>query len=185
MKDSRIVTRLVPVLMLLVSAAVPASATTLVRQGVDQLTLENERVVEAKILDTHSHWNADHTFILTDVRAPLTRVFKGPENESVTLTLMGGTVGEVTTLLVGGAELVPGSEYFLFLAHADLPGAPHRLTVRDHAQGVFALDRGRAFSQAIGEPLVPDARGLTGAPGGEHGLAVDELIRQIRLNSNR
>ena len=184
MMDLRIVVRLVPVLTATMSMVAPAAATTLVRQGLDRLTTENEAVVQAKILETHSYWNDDHTFILTDVRARASRVFKGPDAESVTLTLMGGTVGEVTTLIVGGASLVPGSEYVLFLAHADLPGASGRLTVREHAQAVFVLENGRAFSEAIGEPLVPDANGDTAVPGGEDGLAVDELIRQILQHSH-
>ena len=185
MKDLRIVVRLMPVLMAGLSLVAPAAATTLVRQGLDRLTVENEVVLQAKVLDTHSYWNDDHTFILTDVRARASRVFKGPDTEWVTLTVMGGTVGEVTTLLVGGANLVPGSEYVLFLAHADLPGARHRLTVREHAQGVFVLENDRAISEAVGEPLVPDANGHTDVPGGEGGMAVDELIRQILQHSNR
>ena len=86
---------------------------------------------------------------------------------------------------LGGADLAPGSEYVLFLAHADLPGAANRLTIRDQSQGVFEIVRGRAFSQAIGEPLLPDAHGMIDVPGGDDGLALDELIGQVHSNSER
>jgi hypothetical protein len=158
----------------------PATATTLIRQGLDRLIADSETIVQAKVLDLHSYWNPEHTFILTDVHAHTSLGLKGRQPSELTFTVMGGRVGEVTILLVGGPDLVPGSEYVLFLARTDLPGAPNRLTVRDHSQGVFDVDKGRAFSQAIGEPLMPDIEGRTDVPGGESGLTIDELVRQVR-----
>ena len=159
--------------------ATTASATTLVRRGLERLTLDNETIVEASVLDIHSYWNTDHTFIFTDVHARPSRVLKGHPAADMTFTIMGGTVGETTTLIVGGPDLVPGSDYVLFLGRSDLPGAPGRLTVRDLCQGVFAVRRGRAFSQAIGEPLVPDEQGSADAPGGDGGLALEILSRRV------
>ena len=48
--------------------AAPAHATTLVRMGLEDLTATNEMVVVGRVVDVHSHWNGDGTFILTDVR---------------------------------------------------------------------------------------------------------------------
>jgi len=163
----------------------PSAATSLIRQGLDQLTLQNELVLRATVLDIHSYWNTGHTLILTDVHTRPGLVLKGAAAGDVTFTVMGGTVGEVTTLIVGGADLAPGSEYVMFLAHADLPGAAHRLTIRDHAQGVFEIVHGRAFSQALADPLLPDAQGETAVPGGEQGLALDDLVHQVHAQSNR
>lgn len=160
--------------------AAPVTATTLVRRGLDRLTADNETIVQAKVLDIHSYWNADHTFILTDVHARPSEILKGRSDSDLSFTVMGGTVGETTTLIVGGPDLAPGSEYMLFLAWTDLPGAPHRLTVRDLSQGVFDIQQGRAFSQALGEPLLPDAQGQTDAAGGKDGILLEALTRQIR-----
>lgn len=178
--------RIVPlVLLALALAAVPASATTLVRQGLDQLTAENEMIVHGRVLDIRSYWNADHSFILTDVRVRPSQVMKGAAAGDVTFTVMGGQVDDLTTVIIGGAGLAPGSEYVLFLSRVDLPGAAHRLTVRDHVQGVFEVVKGRAHSQAFGQPLYPDLGGRVDVPGGEEGLALDELVRQVRQNLNR
>lgn len=166
----------------LVAAAilpVPASATTLVHRGLEELTRGSELVVQAKVLDIHSYWNAEHTFILTDVHVRPSRVLKGPLGDDLTLTLLGGTVGETTTLVLGGPDLAPGSEYVLFLGRADLPGAPGRFTVRELMQGAFDIRDGRAFSQALGEPLVPDGQGSTEVPGGTDGLALETLTRRV------
>jgi hypothetical protein len=169
-------------------AASPAKATTVVRQGLDRLVGDNELVVEAKVLDIHSYWNAEHTFILTDVRVRPASVMKGRFTDGepdITFTVLGGSVGKVSIVVVGGPELVPGSDYVLFLSHDRLPGATDRLTVRDLAQGVFDVDKGVAFSQATGDPLLPDAQGRSDVPGGEQGIALDELVRQIRSHVDR
>lgn len=160
--------------------AAPASATTVMRRGLDRLALENETIVEAKVLDIHSYWNPAHTFILTDVHARPSKTLKGTPAADVEFTVMGGTVGQTTVLIVGGPELVPGSDYVLFLGHAGLPGAQDRLTVRDLRQGVFVVDHGRAFSQARGEPLLPDAQGRADVPGGDDGFPLDTLTQQIQ-----
>ena len=171
--------------MLLSVAFATAGATTVIRQGLDKLTAENETVLQGRVTSIHSYWNADHSFILTDVTLEATTSLKGAfKTDEVVLTLMGGTVGDLTTLIIGGPELVPGSEYLLFVNREDLPGAPGRLTVRDLAQGVFdVVDTPagrRAVSQAIQHPLLPDEQGLVDPPGGVEGMPVDELTAQVR-----
>jgi hypothetical protein len=184
MRWLRLVTRVAPVLAVAALAA-PATATTLIRQGLEDLVQNNENVVQGKVLDIHSYWNPDHTFIFTDVRVrPTASVRRNPIARDVTFTVMGGTVGETTVLVIGSPELVPGSEYLLFLNPVDMPGGARMLTVRDLVQGVFEVGvvngQRRMFSQALGTPLVPDAHGRTDVPGGEQGFEMDDMIRQIR-----
>jgi len=178
-QDSRYVVRFLLFWVVALTLTAPASATTLVRRGLDRLTLESEQIVEVSVLDLHSYWNAEHTFILTDVRARPARVLKGDVDEDVVFTIPGGTVGDRTILILGGPDISAGSDYVLFLGRTDLPGAPGRLTVRDLCQGVFVVERGRAFSQAMREPLVPDAQGLMDVPGGKEGLPLEELARRV------
>jgi len=181
----RFVVRAVLVLAAAALTAAPAAATTLIRQGLENLVRENESIVQGKVLDLHSYWNQDHNMILTDVRVRPSAGLKGVgRDRDVTFTLVGGTVGETTVLIVGGPELVPGSEYLLFLNREDLPGSPHSLTVRDLVQGVFEAGtvkgEQRFFSQALRHPLSPDAQGRTDVPGGEEGMGAAEMMRQIR-----
>lgn len=169
---------LVTALVLLL--AIPAGATTLIRSGLETLAAENATIVQGKVLDIHSYWNADRTFIFTDVRFQPTRVLKGDRSQrEVVFTLMGGTVGDITTLIVANPDLVPGREYVLFLNREELPTATERVTVRDLAQGAFDVVQGRAISQAIHHPLLPDAAGRTEPPGGRDGLDVREMAAEI------
>jgi hypothetical protein len=169
----------------------PARATTLVRQGLESLVRENRDIVLGQVQEIHSAWNADHSFILTDVRVRPTQLLKGDRtSRDVTFTVMGGTVGDITTLIVGGPEIVPGSEYLFFLSREDLPGALGRSTIRGLMQGVFDVvdtpSGKRAISQAAQHPLLPDASGLSDPPGGDVGLPLQSMIDQVgRLAGNR
>lgn len=171
-----------PVLALWLAA--PLGATTLVRAGLDELVASNQRVVLGEVVDAVSYWNEDKTFILTDVRIAPDETIKGKPEGLLTVTLLGGSVGDLTTLIVGGAELVPGRSYLLFLNPEKLPGARQALTLRDHSQGAFEIveKKGelRAISQASRHPLVPDRNGRIDAPGGVEGLPLGTLIRNLR-----
>lgn len=165
------------------SLAVPAGATTLRRMGLEELVAGNKTIVVGQVLDARSYWNKDKTFILTDVRIAVNETIKGNAQNEVKVTLMGGRVGDLTTLIVGGAELIPGKSYLLFLNEESLPGGRVQ-TVRDLCQGAFDLVIGRdglrAVSQANRHPLVPDHLGYIDAPGGIEGTPFNAMVQSIR-----
>lgn len=161
----------------------PAGATTLIRESLDELVRSNRTIVVGEVVDMHSYWNADGTFILTDVRVVAHDVLKGNVKDEVTLTVMGGQVGETTTLILGNPDLVPGNSYVLFLNDEELPGGK-ALTVRSLVQGAFDVKMGRdglrAISQAIQFPLLPDGRGSFEAEGGAEGFPLNSMMQSIR-----
>lgn len=166
------------------SVVAPAGATTLIRESLDELVRSNRTIVVAEVVDAHSYWNADGTFILTDVRIAAHDVLKGNvKDRELTVTIMGGRVGETTTLIIGNPELVPGNSYVLFLNDEDLPGGK-ALTVRSLVQGIFDVKIGkdglRAISQANAHPLLPDARGSFDAEGGREGFPLNSMMQSIR-----
>ncbi len=172
------------------AAVAPAGATTLMRAGLEKLVAENATIVVGDVVESRSYWNADATFIMTDVQFAVSEVVKGrPQNREITVTLMGGQVGDLTTLIIGGPELIPGRAYVLFLNEENLPGVQNALTVRDLVQGTFDLvlakDGVRAVSQANSHPLLPDAKGYAVAPGGGEGMPLTTLIQSIREQAER
>jgi hypothetical protein len=178
------------VLALAASFVAPASATTLIRESLDELVAGNRAIVVGEVVDASSYWNEDHTFILTDVRVAVHEALKGDVTDrELTVTIMGGRVGEITTLIVGGPELIPGNSYVLFLNEENLPGAERALTVRDLVQGAFdvKIDRDglRAVSQANSHPLLPDSSGYFDAPGGMDGMPLNAMMQSIRETVDR
>lgn len=185
MRLPRPAARIIPAIAAVAAMALPASATTLVREGLETLTRTNAMVVHGRVMDIRSYWNDDHSFIYTDVTVrPIEKVKSLTlDARDVTFTLLGGTVGDVTTLVIGGPELVPGSEYVLFLREDEVHGR-RMLMAPSLVQGVFDVlrtrDGLRAVSQAASHPLLPDAAGLDRAPGGEQGLELGELLTTVR-----
>jgi hypothetical protein len=176
----RTLSRCCLLLVLLLALAPPAGATTLVRRGLEALTADNEAVVHARVVEVHSYWNADRTLIFTDVRAKSLQSLKGDPSGEIVVTLLGGTVGETTLLILGAPQLAPGAEYVLFLTNAEPSGDKAGWRVRDLAQGVFDVVNGRAYSQAERELLLPDESGATDAPGGADGFLLESFVQQIR-----
>ncbi|MEM1181952.1 MAG: hypothetical protein AAGM22_26635 [Acidobacteriota bacterium] len=163
-----------------------AEASTLIRMGQDKLATTNQTVVIARAETAQSYWNADGSLIFTDVTIKVLEVIKGAAaGGEMTVTTVGGTVGDITNLVVGAASLTAGRPYLLFLSPADLPGAPGVLAVRDMAQGAFDIYMNKsgkliAVSQAGDEHMVPDEFGLTTAPGGSDGLLLDAFVSDLR-----
>lgn len=180
--------RLFVALIMLVVTVVPARGSTFVRLGLDDLTAGSSTVVLGEVIDSHSYWSPDSSMILTDVLVVPSRVLKGgdpggDELAPMVVTVLGGTVGELTSLIVGGAELEPGRSYVLFLGEESLAGAEKVRTVREHGQGVFEIrssaGRLRAVSQATGHLVLPGRGGESEPPGGSAGLDLEDLMRQI------
>lgn len=166
-------------------AAAPAGATSLRRAGLDDLVAANRTIVVAEVVDAASYWNAEGTMILTDVRVAPTEVLKGEIGSGLlTVTVQGGTVGDTSVVIVGGAELAVGRSYVLFVDRDELPGVGRVDTVREHSQGVFEIVEAgsgpRAVSAANAHALLPDTFGNAEPPGGRSGLALDELVGSIR-----
>lgn len=176
--------------VLMALAAVPARASTFVRLGLEELTAGSHTIILGEVLDAHSYWSPDESFILTDVRVAPLRVLKGKaEGPTFVVTLLGGSVGDLTTLIVAGAALEPGRSYILFLQETAFAGAWGIQTVPEHAQGVFEIVSTagglRAVSQAIEHGVLPDAAGNVGPPGGKSGLALDQMLERIEHLTGR
>jgi hypothetical protein len=189
----RLARRIAPVLLVLAAVSLlvaSAGATSLVRRDLESLVRQNQQIVLGTVVDLHSYWNTERTHILTDVRVRADQVLKGQVlDDELVVTLVGGTVGDVTTLVIGGPRLEPGAGYVFFLSRGQLPGAGQVTTIPDHVQGVFdvLVQNGarRAVSQALEEPLLPDEQGKVDVPGGERGLALDDLLQRVRSLSGK
>lgn len=168
----------------------PAGATSLMRAGLDTLVRENAVVVVGQVVDVYSHWNAEGTFILSDVRLVVDDVLKGdPGQREFTFTAMGGTVGDLSSVIIAGPEIEVGGRYLLFLNREDVPGLSGALMVRDLSQGIFDVKDSRygswAISQSVGHGLLPDAGGNTEPVGGYSGMPLDKLSSEIRRLAGR
>jgi hypothetical protein len=174
-----------PGLVAALGLAAPAGASSFARMGLNDLVDENPTIVVGEVVDSRSYWNDARTFILTDYRVAVSDVLKGAvAAREITVTIPGGRVGDLTSVIVGGADLSSGKPYVLFLDRKDLLGARGVLTVRDHGQGVFDLEisgnQVQAISQGRRHELLPDAAGVAEPAGGRQGVPLTTLVQSIR-----
>jgi hypothetical protein len=184
MRQIRCISQLLLLAVVLATAA-PAGATTLLRQSLGELVANHSTIVVGEVVSAHSYWQEDRSFIVTDFRIAATEILKGNARKTeMTVTVLGGTVGDLTTLIPGGADYAVGKQYLMFLADRPLPGSTGELTAPSHSQGVFEIVRARdgyrAISQAKAEHLVPDALGFVDPPGGAEGMLLEEMKASIR-----
>lgn len=162
-----------------------SQATTLMRASLDELVKANHSIISGEVVDLYSYWNKDHSFIFTDVTVAVTDSLQGRfvNGNQVTFTLMGGTVDDLTTMIVAGPSVDLGENYVFFLNNDDLPGASAMLTIPELSQGIFNLkekdDVVHVVSQANEHPLYPDKRGVTEAAGGSEGYRYSDFKREV------
>ncbi len=107
--------RLFPLLVLLVLLAPEAAATTVRSFSLHQLFREADHVVVGKVVSQRSFWNEAHDTIYTDYTVAIEATEKGAKVDSLTVRLMGGTVGEMSLSVSGNAVLDKGERVLLVL----------------------------------------------------------------------
>jgi len=81
------------------------------------LTRRAAVVLEARVADVQSSWNASGTQILTRVRMDVLEYHKGDLGQrSLEITQLGGTVGDITFVVLGQPSFAVDEQTFLFLA---------------------------------------------------------------------
>ncbi len=78
-------------------------------------------VVVAVVEGREVRWNGKHTLLMTDYTLRVEERLRGAAPERLTLTLPGGTLGDITDETCLDVELEPGARYLLFLDDLERP----------------------------------------------------------------
>ena len=95
-----------------------ARATTMISMSMEQLTQASSDIVQGRVVNQVSEWNATHTQIVTITTFEVSQTFKGNAGSTVQIRQLGGTVGNLTVSVPGDVKLLPDGEYVLFLEPA-------------------------------------------------------------------
>lgn len=124
------------------------------RLPLEELSKKSELIVTGKVLDQRSEWNEEKTKIYTRVTVSVDEYHKGEgAEETVTVTHLGGEIGEVGELYTGTARFKKDEEVVLFL-RKDLKG---NLRVAGSNQGKFTVVKDeRTGKRMIGKSKLLD-----------------------------
>ncbi len=113
----------------------PARATTMVSMSMEQLTQASSDIVQARVVNQVSGWNATHTQIVTITTLAVVQTLKGNAPSTVQVRQLGGSVGNMTVSVPGDIAFRPQGEYVLFLE----PGGGSNYHVVGMTQGAYPV----------------------------------------------
>ena len=172
-------------LRVLLSAAVllclPASATTLLKVDLPELSHSADVIVHGTVRRMESRWSGDRRLIVTDVEIQVTEALKGQASGTVLVTQRGGQVGDIGQKVSGLASFSPNEEVVVFLERRG-----PAFQVSGMAQGKYKVVRAEgelsamAVPESTGEALLLDAKTREPVPPSRLPLPLMQLKASIR-----
>lgn len=136
MKRWRTIRIVLSLAAVLVSAAVSGSATTLERMSVAKMTVAAQLVVRAQCVANSAAWDGGEIWTFTSFAVE--ESWKGAPTgaaQELTVRLLGGSVGNLTSTISGVPRFRPGEEVILFLQNT----ARGDYSVVSWVQGTFRI----------------------------------------------
>jgi len=143
--------------LLLLLVAVPTSATLVLPQNLDAVAGRSTQIVQGTVVSLESHWNDDHTLIVTDVAIQVTETFKGARSRSITLEVVGGQVEALALDVVDSPRFAVNEEVVVFA-----PAAGGKLRLAGLSQDKYRVERDADGSRWVSNLQYPLAQLVPG-----------------------
>jgi hypothetical protein len=127
-----------------------ASATTIVKLDLPQLVRESDSIVQGRIDNVYSQWDAQLKVIFTYVSVHIDDPLKGQPRQSVLIRQLGGKVGALNMSIPGMPRFNNGDEVIVFLK-GNPEGTYHVVGLN---QGKYEVIDDFAISNVSGVSLV-------------------------------
>jgi hypothetical protein len=130
-------------LALLLAVGGTALATTLARMSVEQMSHTAQAIVRARCVDNSTGWDAGEIWTFTSFEVQ--ELWQGSTTPRITVRLLGGRVGNLTSSVSGIPRFRPGEEVVLFLERTQRGD----FSVVSWEQGTFRIRREAATGSEI------------------------------------
>jgi len=152
----------------------PLQATSVRRLSFDDLISSANSIVEGSVVSSNTYRSSDGKLIFTSYTINVQESLKGSTPQLVTVTTVGGRVGNTILHVAGMPVFQPGDRAILFLEQSK-----SYTTIVGLNQGKFAISNGEV-SNSISGLSFPD-----GAAGKSVKMPLDEFKKQIKLRITR
>lgn len=164
-------------LSLLVCCA-DVTGTTLEKLSIERMVDLAQAIVRARCVSTSARW--DHGEIWTFTTFEIVETWKGPAPLEVTVRLLGGTVGPLTSNVSGVPRFRTGEEVILFLE----PTKRGDFTVVSWEQGTFRIGlEQRSSAEAVTQDTAAfetfDPQTKLFKVAGIHGLPLEDFRARV------
>jgi hypothetical protein len=123
------------VLLLALAISQPANGTTLMRMSLVQISHAAQVIVRARCVDNSTRWDAGEIWTFTSF--DLEEAWRGSAPSQISVRLLGGRVGNITSAISGVPRFSPGEEVVLFLE----PTPRGDFSIVSWEQGTFRIRR--------------------------------------------
>ena len=161
--------RLITSVLVTFGLLVSAQATTVRRLSFDDLVAKADTIVSGQVVDSQTYWTPDKKLILTSYTVQIGDNIKGKTPPTVTITTVGGRIGNTVLRVSGMPQFKTGESAVLFLERSGT-----YTTVVGLNQGKFRITNGEVSNTVTGLSF-PD-----GNPGTTLKMPIDEFKRQIK-----
>jgi hypothetical protein len=127
-----------------------ATATTVMKLDLPQLVKESDTIVQGRVDQVSSQWDAATKQIFTYVAVNVEEPVKGERRSVVTIRQLGGSIGAMNMSIVGMPRFAQNDEVLLFLK-SNGDGTYHVVGL---GQGKYAVANDVAVSNLSGVDLV-------------------------------
>lgn len=160
-------TRLLAVFAVVLMAA-SASATTLVRMSLDQLTEASTEIVRGHVVSQATLWDPGHTRIYTYTTLALEQTYKGNPPDLLVVQQPGGRIGNVQVFVAGTIQFHSQASYVLFLERS--PADPSKFLPVGMMQAAYRIYRDAKTQEE--ELILPLGSLARGAPASGPGSVI-------------
>ena len=123
------------ILLLVPGATRPASGTTLMRMSLAQISQAAQVIVRARCIGNSTRWDAGEIWTFTSF--DIEETWSGSAPAQISVRLLGGRVGKITSAVSGVPRFSPGEEVVLFLENT----ARGDFSIVSWEQGTFRIRR--------------------------------------------
>jgi hypothetical protein len=165
---------------LLAVAVAPLEATTLARMSLDDLTHSAGAVARLRCVARESHWDSGEIWTFT--RFAVIESWKGSLPTHITVRLLGGRVGDLTSIVPGVPRFAPGDDVVLFLQTTRAGD----FSVAAWAEGTFRVHIDRVGQQLVTQQTAAYSAHVSGLhEGSTRKIAALEGIRNLPIEELR
>ncbi len=154
-----------------------AYSTTILELSFNELTKQSTDIVHGHVISQKQTKSDDGQYIFTTSKVLVDTALKG-EKTTVSVSQLGGTIGDTSVRAFGVVLLQPEQEVVLFLEQQ--PSSLHKIT---GMQGLYLVHNGIAYPAKAPqtEYVTKDALGkLTESPGLKKALPLKQLFDQVK-----
>jgi hypothetical protein len=159
---------------LILGCLAPLQGTSVRRLNVDELIAAAQSIIEGSVVSSNTYRSSDGKLIFTSYTINVQENLKGSAHQTVTVTTIGGRIGNTILHVAGMPVFQPGDRAIFFLEQSK-----SFTTIVGLNQGKFAISNGEVSNSMSGLSF-PD-----GAAGNSVKMPLDEFKKQIKLRINR